>query len=193
MTNNGKHQFEFVQSFIRALANYCGRFVTAEKLNFNSIAQPLPDTLNASETLAQISTSGITGSARRLLLCDNTATKFSTRPFSTTTHMAAAPKKRRSLAVRRRRMRANRLEPRTDIEQCVACDGWKLREHLCGDCLAKVMHVTEAMWTEQRELGRLVEEQAGRRRFHGSDGDGDFKRLARKRRGDDDEDFEVLQ
>ena len=73
--------------------------------------------------------------------------------------LLAVPKKRRSLAVRRRRMRARRLKPRDDIEKCLVCGAKKLAGHLCKNCFDWTMKLTEEVWEEQRKLGKLVEER----------------------------------
>lgn len=63
----------------------------------------------------------------------------------------AAPKKRRSLRVRRWKRKFRALKPRTDIEDCTICGHKKLMGHLCENCFSLTMKLTEQVWQKQLE------------------------------------------
>jgi len=106
-------------------------------------------------------------------------TQLTTSPWATITialenvwdgFLLGVPKKRRSLQVRRQKMRARYPEHRQDIEVCPVCGDKKLENFLCQKCFDRVMQETEAVWQAQQN-------------------DKDQHRLPRKKEGDWGEDW----
>ena len=71
----------------------------------------------------------------------------------------AAPKKRRSLRVRRWKRKFRALKPRTDIEDCTICGHKKLMGHLCENCFSLTMKLTEQVWQKQLEDKKIHNER----------------------------------
>ena len=65
--------------------------------------------------------------------------------------LMAVPKKRTSASKRKLRNRHKWLKNRSDIETCVVCGNFKIANHLCGHCVAKVRTKTIEFRKERDE------------------------------------------
>ena len=65
--------------------------------------------------------------------------------------LMAVPKKRTSASKKKLRNRHKWLKNRSDIEICVVCGNFKIANHLCGHCVARVKEKTVEFRKERDE------------------------------------------